>query len=233
MNFCLIFNSGIILGPTYWGDLSIRQALFNAGFCESAAGIHAPDGTPLPPLPATEPTTALTLADGYAIFPVVVQPDSPPAGEIVTGHTTTVEAGVVTVAPVYGPAPVAPTLTVIQAQSQVCLAITNQRDQLLYGTYTDSSSNTWQVDEKSRALMTGAEAKLGTGMAIPSGFAWITSTNVPVPMTAESFKALTQDIFNWTENMFATCLAKKAAVMALTDSASVLAYCVTTGWPTT
>jgi hypothetical protein len=104
----LALNSNIVVGPVAWNNPAIRQTLYIAGFSESVAGLHAPDGTALPALPATEPTTALTLADGYAILPEVVEPSNPPVGDVQTGTTTTVANGVVTVAPVYGAAPAPP-----------------------------------------------------------------------------------------------------------------------------
>jgi hypothetical protein len=97
---CLVLNNNIVVGPTAWGDQEITLALFRAGF------IDTPDK---PLLPAEEPTSAATLANGYAILPVTVEPDAPPSGQIVTGHVTTIANNVVTVAPVYGPAPPAPT----------------------------------------------------------------------------------------------------------------------------
>jgi hypothetical protein len=147
-------------------------------------------------------------------------------------NTSTVIAnGAVTVSPVYGPAPVIPAPTLAQAQAQVCAAINTARDVAMYGLFTDSSGNTWQVDQQSRALLTGTEAKIAGGMALPSDFAWLDKANVAVPMSADSFKALTQAVFAWSENVFNAALAMKAQVMAMTDPAQVLAYQIA-AWPT-
>ena len=75
------------------------------------------------------------------------------------------------------------------------------------------------------------QAKIASGMALSAEFAWVNLANVPVPMTAESFKALTQAIFDWTQNVFAASLQAKAAVNALTTVAAVQAY-VIPAWPT-
>jgi hypothetical protein len=147
-------------------------------------------------------------------------------------NTSTVIAnGAVTVSPVYGPAPVIPAPTLAQSQAQVCAAIDTSKDAALYSTFTDSSGNIWAVDQGSRALMTGAEAKIADGATLPANFAWLNSAGAPVAMTATAFKALTLAIFTWTNNVFGAAIEAKAAVMAMTDPAQVLAYQIP-AWPT-
>jgi hypothetical protein len=229
---CLILNNAIILGPISWGDSSIRQALYIAGFSEAPGVLYAPDGSGLQPLPVLEPGNQIVLADGYAILPVTVVPDSPPAGQVVMSHTTTVAAGGVTVSPVYGPALVAPTLPLGQAQAQVVAAIQAQANTLVYGTYTDAAGNIWPVDQAHRVLMTGIESKLGTGMPLPATFSLTNASGVPIPMASNAFKALTTAIFNWTDAVFGAATAMSQAVLAETDPNVVLATNLTAGWPT-
>ena len=108
---CLILSNTIILGPLNWNPSGpwyenlLWQKLLDLGFGLKDSGLLNPDGTSLV-LPAEEPTAAIALAGGYSIWPVTVTPDAPASGQIVTGHTTTVASGVVTVTPVYGVAPV-------------------------------------------------------------------------------------------------------------------------------
>jgi hypothetical protein len=221
----------MVIGPVSWPDPSVRQALYIAGFSESPAGLHAPDGSALAPLPGTEPTTGLTLADGYAILPVTSEPSSPPAGQVEINTSTVIANGAVTVSPVYGPAPVIPAPTLAQAQAQVCAAIEASMNAALYTTFTDSSGNTWDVSQTGRALLTGASAEIANGLVLPANFAWKNAANVPLPMTVTAFKALTQAIFTWTNNVFGAAMAASAAVSAMTDPAAVLAYQIP-AWPT-
>ena len=117
-----------------------------------------------------------------------------------------------------------------QAKAQACASITAAMNATMYGLFTDSVGNTWQVDQNSRALMTGTEAKIASGMLLPDNFAWLNLANLPVSMTATSFKALTAATFAWTQNVFAASLQAKAAVMALTTVAAVQTYPIP-AWP--
>ena len=110
---CLLLNNAIVAGPCAITDPSVRQALYVAGFTEAEGVLRDPSGNGVTTIPATDPATALTLAEGYAIWPVAVTTDNAPVGEMVTGHVTALGQGVVTVTPQYGAAPVIPKPTQI------------------------------------------------------------------------------------------------------------------------
>ena len=123
-----------------------------------------------------------------------------------------------------------------QAVNQVNAKIDAAWAAVTCGAFTDSSGNIWAVDPSSRALMTGTEAKIAGGLALPAGFGWAPMGASKIPMTADQFKALTSAIFVWTDNVFNAYEAAIAAVTALAAQpgatpATVLAY-VIPAWPT-
>ena len=120
-------------------------------------------------------------------------------------------------------------LSILIAKAQANLA--RSYSQALYGTFTDSEGNTWQVDSDSRAMMTGTESKIAGGMALPADFAWKNLANVFVSMTAAQFQSLTAAIFHWTQNVFAQYQEQKTIVGTLGSPAAVEAYTVP-AWPT-
>ena len=128
---CLIHNNAIIVGPTYWPDPAIRQALYVAGYSEAAGFLISPNSVGLPPLPAQEPLAPVDLGGGYMVLPVTVQPDMSPAGEVVSGHTTTVSSGLVTVAPVYDPVPAPPVPALADVKVAKQTEITNKAQTFL------------------------------------------------------------------------------------------------------
>jgi len=104
----LILNSVIIAGPAAYNDAAIRQELYVANFTQVAGNFHAPDGS-VTPVPTADLTMPLGLGSGYVLAPVVYAPSNPPTGEVLVSWTPVLAAGVVTMNPVYGPAPVAST----------------------------------------------------------------------------------------------------------------------------
>ena len=118
-----------------------------------------------------------------------------------------------------------------QAQEALCAQIDQAMNAAVYGKFTDSSGNVWPVDQGTRALMTGTATEIASGVTLPGNFAWLNASGAWVPMTATTFKALSQAIFNWTNNCFVADVAAKQAVNALTTVAAVQAYQIP-AWPT-
>ena len=118
-----------------------------------------------------------------------------------------------------------------QAQATLCAQIDQAMNAAVYGKFTDSGGNTWPVDQGTRALMTGTAVEIAGGLTLPASFAWPNASGAWVPMTATTFKALCQAVFNWTNNCFVADVAAKQAVNALTTVAAVQAYQIP-AWPT-
>jgi len=113
---CIMLNNTIVAGPCDPAGRVGRAALWRAGFTERAGILHSPDGAACGTYPEDEIQEAVPFADGYAIWPAVVEPDAPPDGQYVAGHEAVVGDGLVTLTPIYADV-VYPPLEEAQAQA--------------------------------------------------------------------------------------------------------------------
>jgi hypothetical protein len=65
-------------------------------------------------------------------------------------------------------------------------------------------------------------------MALPANFAWVNAANVAIPMTADTFKALTAAIFTWTQDCFSVYQGAKMAILDWTTPQTLMLPT----WPT-
>lgn len=94
-------------------------------------------------------------------------------------------------------------------------------DARMFGTFTDSQGHIYKVNKPVRDWMTGLEAKLAGGMALPSGFTWDDANGNPITHTSESFRTLTAEIALWTDALYRACTRAQAAVDAAGDAVAV------------
>ncbi|KAF0234074.1 MAG: hypothetical protein FD177_986 [Desulfovibrionaceae bacterium] len=112
-----------------------------------------------------------------------------------------------------------PVLTLIAARA----AINARRDALEFGIFTDTHGHRYDVDERSRARLTGAVVM---SAAIPSeGIVWTDADNLPRTHTQASLLSLAGEILLWTDALHQHASYLKGKLERGEE------YDITTGWP--
>jgi hypothetical protein len=117
------------------------------------------------------------------------------------------------------------------AQDQVCDLIDTLKFNILYAGFTYTDGNNYDSDSVSVANITATLSIINSGVTLPDGFTWRTQSNVNIPYNNTQFIIFATSIFGWGEDVYIASWEIKAAVNALTDVPSVIAYDITTGWP--
>lgn len=126
-----------------------------------------------------------------------------------------------------------PAVDIKAVKESACCHLNSKRDALQYGVFTDSHGHPYDVDSKGREKMTGLEAKIANGLALPDGFTWTGADNVERPHTNATFLALTTEILLWTSAVHGVCVSAKAAIRdeAVTTAEQVAAIEAGVVWP--
>jgi len=118
-----------------------------------------------------------------------------------------------------------------QAIDEVYDKIDELKFNILYAGFTYTDGNNYDSDPISVANITATLSILNSGITLPDGFTWRTQGNTNIPYNNAQFITFATSIFTWGEEVYIASWQIKAAVGALTDAASVIAYDITAGWP--
>lgn len=88
------------------------------------------------------------------------------------------------------------------------------------------NSHSWQADDRSRALLTGAVAAFQAGVPIPQGFTWRTADNQDVPMAMADLVGLAAAMLQAADAAYSRSWKLKAQI----DAAQSIAAIQAVGW---
>jgi hypothetical protein len=102
-------------------------------------------------------------------------------------------------------------------------AINARRDQIEFGIFTDTHGHRYDVDERSRARLTGAVVM--SAAIPPEGIVWTDADNLPRTHTQATLLALAGEILLWTDALHQHASYLKGKLERGEE------YDVETGWP--
>jgi len=191
----IVKNGEIVAGPLSWDTTTPwPENRMTQALIDVGCGLHE---------------SALIDPDGQAL----ILPNAEPTGPLTL-------AGIeISPAPVLPDAPLAPE----DALSTARASINSKRDRIEFGIFTDTHGHRYDVDERSRARLTGAVVM--SGAIPPGGIVWTDADNIPRTHTQASLLALAGEILLWTDALHQHATYLKGRLERGE------AYDITTGWP--
>lgn len=108
--------------------------------------------------------------------------------------------------------------------------IESERERRGYLTIQHAGS-AFDADAKAQRNISAWQAQIAAGVSIPSGFVWRDANNVDHPADAAFVNALGEAITVRGTMLYQAAWTHKAAIAALSTVEDILAYDITTGWP--
>lgn len=112
-----------------------------------------------------------------------------------------------------------------------CALVDAYRDSILYGGF-NYNDDLYDSDTQSIANITGTQGFINAGGTLPSDFVWRDANNNYQPFDNTTFTEFYMASVAWVEAIWQNDWTQKAAIVALTDYNSVMAYDYTVDWPT-